>query len=47
TKCVAVGGTSPVGGKQGWTSKQMRTASNYWKYDNGWELALDVFTRRC
>ncbi|MCI98093.1 hypothetical protein A2U01_0119396, partial [Trifolium medium] len=28
-KCVAVGSTSPVGGKEGWTSEeQMRIASD-------------------
>ncbi|MCI48062.1 hypothetical protein A2U01_0069305 [Trifolium medium] len=25
-KCVAVGSTSPAGGKEGWTSERMRTA---------------------
>ncbi|MCI37426.1 hypothetical protein A2U01_0058650, partial [Trifolium medium] len=31
TKCVAVGSISPVGGKEGWTWEQMRTASDSWK----------------
>ncbi|MCI57773.1 hypothetical protein A2U01_0079024, partial [Trifolium medium] len=29
TKCVAVGSTSPAGGKEGWTLEQMRTASEF------------------